>query len=748
MRGQLDRLAAGVDAAAAAIAPPPLRMGESWRLAYSIRTLRSIWLAYPFLMGMSVGPTFFLVQYFVFAWHLGLVERGLIGSLVAGGGFLSTLLLAPALQRLMVNRAARALNLVGVLMIAFAGIPVLIFIAPALWMQIALTPLLGAAAALVLPTSFGILSLVVPARIRAFAMQTLAPFQLGFFAMFVVILQTVTRLPGGLSNIVLGLVPMGVIGGFLLIRTSRFVERDMRSMLAVTAAEQESMQAKARKAAKMLVIRDLDVHYDAAQVLFALNLDVEDGELIALLGTNGGGKSTLLRAIAGLTSPSTGAIFLDGTDITHSKAHTTADQGVVFMPGGHAVFPRLSVRENLRAAAWTLRHEPEEARSRTEAMLDHFPILRERLDMLAGDMSGGEQQMLALSQAFLMRPRLLMIDELSLGLAPQVVEQLLAMVRLIHDQGTTVILVEQSVNIALSIAKRAVFMEKGQIRFDGPTANLLSQPDVVRSVFLGQVRGTGMVSASPARMERRRDPDGERVLEPLGISAGFGGVQALRHVGFEIAAGEIVGLIGPNGAGKTTLIDVISGFVEPTAGTVSLLGSDAAGLSPDERARRGIARSFQNVRLFPSLTVRENIAVAMERHIRSRNPFAAALWLPAHRRSEQRVRRRVDGLVEVSGSEHSRTSSWMNSPPGRGASSTSPACSPPGPACCCSMNPPLAWLRRKRKNWVPSFPGWSKRPAAPCLSSSTTCRWSHPSHTAWLPCAWARSLPTAFPQRF
>jgi len=226
-------------------------------------------------------------------------------------------------------------------------------------------------------------------------------------------------------------------------------------------------------------------------VLFNVDLDVEEGELVALLGTNGAGKSTLLRAIAGTQEASNGAIFLDGMDITHRPPDENAAGGIVFMPGGRAVFPSLTVEENLRAAAWMYRQDDEYVAQRTEQIYDFFPILRKRVKQQAGTMSGGEQQMLALGQAFLMKPRLLMIDELSLGLAPAIVEQLLGIVRAIADSGTTIILVEQSVNVALTVAERAVFMEKGEVRFSGSTAELLRRPDILRSVYL---KGTGSSS--------------------------------------------------------------------------------------------------------------------------------------------------------------------------------------------------------------------------------------------------------------
>src|SRR5579884_699500 len=170
------------------------------------------------------------------------------------------------------------------------------------------------------------------------------------------------------------------------------------------------------------------------------------------------------------------------------------------MPGGRGVFPSLTVAENMRMATWLYSGEPQRVRESTEQVLDFFPALRARWNQRAGNLSGGEQQMLSLSQAFVARPRLLLIDELSLGLAPVIVEQLLGIVRAIHAQGTAVVLVEQSVNVALTLAARAVFLEKGEVRFDGPTAQLLSRDDVLHSVF---IEGAVPVSAGRGCDERR-----------------------------------------------------------------------------------------------------------------------------------------------------------------------------------------------------------------------------------------------------
>ena len=395
----------------------------------------------------------------------------------------------------------------------------------------------------------------------------------------------------------------------------------------------------------LLVCQGVDAGYDGVQVLFGVDLEVRPGEILALLGTNGAGKSTLLRVVSGLLPPTAGTITYDGEDVTGSPPAQMTRRRVVQVPGGRGVFPTLTVAEHLTVAAWLMRADPELA-ARREAVLDRFPRLRERLDQMAGNLSGGEQQQLALGMAFLSLPDLLIIDELSLGLAPTIVEQLLDLVREINARGTAVVLVEQSVNVALTIADRAYFLEKGEVRFEGPTASLLERGDIVRSVFLEGAGRSTQASVLAARVEA---PLAERavVLDVAHLSVAFGGIRAVRDVSFAVREGEILGLIGANGAGKTTVFDLVSGFVAPTAGTVHLLGQDVTGWSPDARARLGLGRSFQDARIFPSLTVAENIALSLERHLAVHDHVAAALGLPAVREVEEDVAWSVADLVEL-----------------------------------------------------------------------------------------------------
>jgi ABC-type branched-subunit amino acid transport system ATPase component/ABC-type branched-subunit amino acid transport system permease subunit len=401
----------------------------------------------------------------------------------------------------------------------------------------------------------------------------------------------------------------------------------------------------------LLVSDGLEAAYGSLQVLFGVDLGVERNELLALLGTNGAGKSTVLKSLAGLLPPTAGTITFEGRDITGRPAEEIARLGLSLMPGGKGVFPTLTVAENLRLACWMLRHDPAASAAARDDVIAMFPILGQRHDQLAGDLSGGEQQQLSLAMAFVTRPKLLCIDELSLGLAPTVVDRLIEKVREIHAAGTTVVVVEQSVNVALLLCHRAVFLEKGQVRFRGPTAGLLDRPDILRAVFIGSDdRQRVAVNAAPSSVP----PPWERntrgvTLEARGVSKRFGGIRALDDIHLTIHPATIVGLIGHNGAGKTTLFDVLTGFLPADGGEVLLDGVDVTSWPPYRRAVAQVGRTFQEALLYPSLTVEDAIAVSLEQHLANRDPVAAALRLPASVDSEASALDRVDQLIDLLG---------------------------------------------------------------------------------------------------
>lgn len=233
-----------------------------------------------------------------------------------------------------------------------------------------------------------------------------------------------------------------------------------------------------------LELRGVDFSYGKVQVLFGVDLAVGRGETFALLGSNGAGKSTLLRVVSGLNRPDRGAVMLNGVPITATIAEQRVRLGIVQLIGGEATFPTMSVVENLRAGAY--RYPRKESKARVDRALELFPMLADRRAALARDLSGGQQHMLALAIALMHDPEVLLIDELSLGLAPVVVQQVLDVVRDLKARNMTMILVEQSVDLALGIADRVVVMEKGEIRFAGTADDLASRDDLVRSAFLGR----------------------------------------------------------------------------------------------------------------------------------------------------------------------------------------------------------------------------------------------------------------------
>jgi branched-chain amino acid transport system ATP-binding protein len=274
--------------------------------------------------------------------------------------------------------------------------------------------------------------------------------------------------------------------------------------------------------------------------------------------------------------------------------------------------------------------------------------------------------MLSLALALRTTPRLMLIDELSLGLAPTVVSRLLDVVGDLVNDGMTIVIVEQSVNVALEVARRAVFLERGSVRFSGETADLLERTDVLRSVFIngapapelvadlnGGVPAAGRNTASQNGGVKLREiaeiVAAPTVLECIDVSKSFGSIRVLNDIPLQLHKGEILGLIGHNGAGKTTLFDVICGFLTPEHGRVLLGGADVTELMPADRAFLGLGRSFQEARLYPALTVQETVAVALERHLASRDMVAAALRLPASTLSEQVVEIRVAELLDQLG---------------------------------------------------------------------------------------------------
>ncbi|MBU4611119.1 ABC transporter ATP-binding protein [Achromobacter sp. GG226] len=233
----------------------------------------------------------------------------------------------------------------------------------------------------------------------------------------------------------------------------------------------------------MLKLEDISVHYGSTVAVDHVSLSVEEGELVTLIGANGAGKSSTLRAISGLEPLKGGSITFEGWPIERARPQDIIERGIAHCPEGRRVFPALTVRENLEMGAYR-RLDRQRARADLDGLLDRFPRLRERLAQPAGTLSGGEQQMLAIARALMARPRLLMFDEPSLGLAPNFVEQVFALVDEIRAEGTTVLMVEQNAYAALELCDRSYLLETGRVVCEGAAQDMLANPEI-RRAYLG-----------------------------------------------------------------------------------------------------------------------------------------------------------------------------------------------------------------------------------------------------------------------
>jgi ABC-type branched-subunit amino acid transport system ATPase component/predicted MFS family arabinose efflux permease len=648
-RGYWDKRAAGAtdEEANAEVDEPALAFGEAWRMLWHVRSLRRVYASLPFLSASLLGIATLLNLFWEDVYGLNSAERGFLESAAEAFQVVGILAGAVFVQRILDKRPALVLRSLALAGVAAGGALALTALSPALIGSIIGRVLFSVIAVSLFPGIYAVGSLVLPARSRA----------LGFSAASIFGLPGLLFLPvagaigdsQGLRAGLMFMLPVYLIGSLILASAGGFVDADAKRNAESTRAQADAKRARAEGKGKLLIVRGLNVSYSGTQVLFDVDFDVADGEIVALLGTNGAGKSTLLKGICGLASVDAGAVVFDGEDITSLDAISTTKKGIVQMPGGRGVFPSLTVAENLKAAGWLYRGDSAHMKERTDRVLEYFPILTQRWNTKAGSLSGGQQQMLSLGMAFIAQPKLLMIDELTLGLAPTVVEDLLKILRAIHAGGTAIVLVEQSVNVALRLADRAVFLEKGEVRFTGPTKDLLERGDILRAVYL-QGAGAADDDATPITVDKERAAgllDNPVVLETIDISKRYGGITAVNAVSLKLHQDEILGLIGPNGAGKTTVMDLVSGFQGLDGGRVLLHGQDVTDWPASARARFGLGRSFQDARLWPTLTVKENLAVALERAVPCPDALLAAFNMPETRDSEAWIHLRVEELIEL-----------------------------------------------------------------------------------------------------
>lgn len=655
VRGAHERRAMGATDEAIATEEEPPSYAEAWRMMWKIESLKRIWFALPFLAASLIGFGTFASLLYDEVFGFDERARGILAAAVEPAGLVGLVIGARIGTRLMARDPGLVLRFLAVTAFFNAGIMVIFASAPVWWVATGAAAVASLVNAMFVPTIFAVLSMAIPPRARS----------LGFSIASLWILPGLIVLPligaiGDAWGIRWGMgmmAPVYLVGGLVLSTAGLVIKDDIAQVWQTAAARAEVAAERRAGRSKLLLVRGLNVSYGDVQILFDIDFEVEEGEIVALLGTNGAGKSTLLKSISGVVQADRGAIMFDGREMTFAPPNEVAQRGVIQVAGGQGVFPSLTVEENLDVAGWLHRRDPEGLATESARVYDLFPALDSRRGEPAANLSGGQQQMLAIGMALLGRPRLLMVDELSLGLAPVIVEQLLPVLRRLADEGVTIILVDQSVNVALTIAETAYFMEKGEIRFNGPTAELLDRPDVLRSVFLeGAGASVGAGSGNGRRPQAARDPiegrvdaDAAPILETIELMRSFGGIRAVDDVDLRVQPGEIVGLIGPNGAGKTTYFDLVTGFTPADGGQVILDGHDISAMAPFQRARRGLGRSFQDARLFPSLTVAEAMAVALEQEIEVRSALAAMLYLPNVHDAEEKVRLRVDELIELLG---------------------------------------------------------------------------------------------------
>jgi ABC-type branched-subunit amino acid transport system ATPase component/sugar phosphate permease len=496
--------ASGMDAHSEQERAPRVLLGSAITRLLRIRSLYYELVAVAVLGFVGISASLFGNLYFVRVWHLHTAQRSEIYSIIGLAAFIGLPIAYLVGDRLFRRSPQAPLVLAGICITAYGLLFTISLYMPHLWLVVLFQLLANAAVAPIAIAIFQTLAATAPPEMRSIC-----------FAMFGVYSAVFGGFAGGIilgaisdaSNVTTALTfvgPVSAIGGALLVIGSRFVRRDITLVIEdVLERYAEGKRRQAGGAIPALQIHNMDFFYGTQQVLFDINLEVPEGDIVALLGTNGAGKSTLLRAVAGLDHPHRGVIRIFGTNCTYLEPEQIIDLGAALLVGGKMTFPGLSVRENLRIGEYSFRRDTARARAALDESLALFPELEGRIDQPAGTLSGGEQQMLALARVMMTKPRLLMIDELAFGLAPMTVERLMGIVRQVNADGATVIVVEQSVNRAMTLAEHAFFLERGEIRFEGSISELLSRDDLLRPVFLAEatvgdrVRGDSTQQAAP-----------------------------------------------------------------------------------------------------------------------------------------------------------------------------------------------------------------------------------------------------------
>ncbi len=483
--------AAGMDTHTQQEQAPRVLLGAAVTRLMRIKSIYYELVAVAILGFAGTGIPLFGSLYFSQVWHQGTAHRSEIYSIIGLSAFLG-LPVAFLVGDKLFRRAPQApLVLAGASIAAYGGLFTLSLYMPQLWLVVLFQFLANSAIAPLSISIFQTLAATAPPEMRAICFGMFGVFALVFGGFAGGILLGAISSVAGVTTALALIGPVCAVGGVLLVIGSRYVRRDITLVIEdVLERYAEGKRRQSGGAVPALQIHNLDFFYGTNQVLFDINLEVAEGDIVALLGTNGAGKSTLLRTVAGLEHPHRGVVRLFGTTSTFLEPEQIIGMSTALLVGGKMTFPGLSVRDNLRIGEHSFRRDSRRARAALDEAIGLFPELEGRLDNHAGTLSGGEQQMLALARVMMTRPRLLLIDELALGLAPMTVDRLMDIVRRVNTDGATVVLVEQSVNRAMHLADNAFFMERGAIRFDGPTIELLARDDLLRPVFLGGARAS------------------------------------------------------------------------------------------------------------------------------------------------------------------------------------------------------------------------------------------------------------------
>jgi ABC-type branched-subunit amino acid transport system ATPase component len=467
---------------------PPMSIGVAYQRILQIRTFKSALVGFSALGFSWVSVPVFVSLYLDHHFHLGAFDRSLVAVVPGVLGLVVVPIVAQHFDSLYRKSPPLTLTFVGVLFIPAGLLVPLQMGMQNVWLFAAVSAIGGVILGAQLAMLYPILANVSPYYLRGQGTAIGMAIVLGIGGFGGALVGGLISDSFGLATAIIAVaVPSNVIGGLALMNGARFLRHDL-SLIVEEIREIESEHERLQAAPEdipVLQLRNVDFSYGPVQVLFDVDLDVRRGETLALLGTNGAGKSTVLRVISGLGVTSRGVVRLNGHTMTLTSPENRVKWGIHQLAGGKSIFAPMSVRENLEMAGFLYRGDAQDRAARTKRVLDIFPELTVRLDQQAGTLSGGQQQMLGLAMALMHDPEILLIDELSLGLAPVMVERLLEVVDRLKAAGQTMIIVEQSLNVALAIADRAVFMEKGRIRFEGPAAELLERDDLVRAVFLG-----------------------------------------------------------------------------------------------------------------------------------------------------------------------------------------------------------------------------------------------------------------------